>query len=71
MKDGVMPKGTTCILIILLAGVLLKEFSSQQCNLSATVLGTKTLILLIYRRNNILSPPMKMHVERLPPPGNT
>ena len=46
MKDGVMPKGTTCILIILLAGVLLKEFSSQQCNLSATVLGTKTLIFV-------------------------
>ena len=41
-----MPKGTMCILIILLAGVLLKEFTSQQCNLSATVVGTKTLIFV-------------------------
>ena len=46
MKDGVMPKGTTCMLIILLAGILLKEFSSQQCNLFATVVGTKTLIFV-------------------------
>ena len=46
MKDGVMPKGTACILIILLAGVLLKEFSSQQWNLSATVVGMKTLIFV-------------------------
>ena len=45
MKDGVMPKGTACILIILLAGVL-KEFSRQQCNLSATVVGMKTLIFV-------------------------